>query len=464
MLNSDQARDAVGIESSSQEPNEVSAHSQYRASPLQDAQSPRTLKAGRVVPPSNDIRHLGRTLRRRAGALLLAFTGAVSVSCASDDSEPPTSGGAGAAEAGASTATGGSAEVAGALDGGGAAGEGGADASSGASGSAASCSASIGIKCASFEASTQGAAGASAVVIPAVAELESEVKLSGLNNHDQIVGSRECAGTLHAFMSDHGEFVDLLADLGDVTSYASDINDAGVVIGAVAFEWNEYSPFIWKRGVTTVLRDLRGMAAVAINDHDQVLIAGENALAASLLWENGVLTEVGSNLEVRDLNNQGQVVGMLFKSPGTTVGFVWENGVTTELPQLQSANAINDSGQIAGGAPQGGPVILDGDRLIELGPPGIAWPIAIAADGAVLGSDYIFADGVMAKLSGQVGDKIFRLWMASDMNDSHLSVGQGDVLTFNHQGSCRNESCEQWTSYAVVWTDACFASCCAPSS
>jgi hypothetical protein len=50
------------------------------------------------------------------------------------------------------------------------------------------------------------------------------------------------------------------------------------------------------------------------------------------------------------------------------------------------------------------------------------------------------------------------------MNDSHLSVGEGEVLTFNQQGSCRNESCEQWTFHAVVWTDACFAACCAPSS
>jgi probable HAF family extracellular repeat protein len=443
-------------------------------------------------PVAPDAKPMIRGSRR---ALVLALAGTLSVMCADNGDEVATGDGGLAGEASTdeggasgspSTGLGGATGLGGVIGLGGAAGSqsiagapltagGASGGQAGAGGGAPRCAAELPPRCLATDAGAGGAAASS--VQNAVAELVgadsvNPPTLHAVNDHGQIVGSQRCDVGTHAFLRDASGVRDLLVDEDDVNSVAYDINDNGVVVGAVGFEWLSGSltvyPFIWHDGVTTVLRDLPGARAMAINGHDQVLIAGENVIDGGFFWENGVLTHLGPNRSVRGINDLGQVVGTIYKGAGMQVGFVWADGVTTELALLRSASAINDSGQIAGRSSDGTPVILDGASVVELGPPAaggpllLEGPIAITADGSVLGSDYVYTGGVVTALSGRVGrSRPFEEVQARGMNSHHVIVGSGTVLTFIQQpGGCRFETCEIWTEHAVIWKDECFAACC----
>ena len=319
-------------------------------------------------------------------------------------------------------------------------------------------------------AAIEGSGGAAdASVMSAVAELKGLSQVSGLNDHGKLVGSMDCSSATHAFMSENGNVHDILNGVGDMWSRASDINNHGVVVGSVAFEFDEevdhYAPvfpFVWDAGETLVLQDLPGAQAVAINDEGQVLLRAEGG--GALVWEDGVLTELGPLARAGDINNLGQVVGTLHKEPGMSVGFVWEAGVMTELPQLRSADAINDLGQIVGTASaQGTPVLLDGEELTELPLQGV--PVEITNDGKVLGMNFLLSDGVVSRLTGRLGGDFFEGGQASDMNEAGLIIGVGEVLRFITAGrNCRFETCEDWQTHQVVWSTGCYGACCGEGS
>jgi uncharacterized membrane protein len=300
----------------------------------------------------------------------------------------------------------------------------------------------------------------------AVAVLPGLSQVNAVNNHDQMVGARSCGGRMHAVMLENGEAHDILAGVDDLFSSASHINDAGMVVGSVSFTWDPNGtyptvPFIWYQGETTVLHTLPESRPVAINNQGQVLLLGQDSLLGGFLWEDGVLTEFGPSMLLLDINDLGQVVGQLIKEPTDKVGFLWQDGMLTELPLLKSANAINDSGQIAGISRDGTVVVMDGEDIVDLNVPAHRAPIAIAADGAVLGSDYLWIGGVLSELSGKVNRNTFESVDANGMNDRHVVVGRGDILTFVQvPGGCRLEACEKWTGHATVWSDDCFGGCC----
>jgi probable HAF family extracellular repeat protein len=309
------------------------------------------------------------------------------------------------------------------------------------------------------------AGGAAGSVYNAVAEVVGADSVNAVNGHNQLVGSQRCGGALHAFMRDDSGVHDLLADEDDVHSVAHDINDGGMVVGEVGFEWlptgtlKAIYPFVWQDGVTTVLSDLPGARATAVNDHEQVLIAGENGVDGAFLWESGTSTHLGTNLSASAINDLGQVVGTLYEGVGMQRGFIWADGVITELPLLRAASAINDSGQIAGLSSDGMPVLMDGASIVEL-PARLGEPVAITPDGTVLGRDYVYTGGVLSALSGRVGSNSFEEVEAHGINADHVIVGSGWVLTFSGSGPCHFETCERWTDHAVVWKDGCFAACC----
>ena len=199
----------------------------------------------------------------------------------------------------------------------------------------------------------------------------------------------------------------ILTDLGTFggrSAQASDINDAGQVVGIAASTTSGGRPFIWQNGVMTDLGTLGGNSgnAQAINGEGQV--AGYSAVAlnqaratrwtsggptdltpgmngsnatgindlgqvvlnfnysTAFLWENGSLTplgDLGLGLSfATDINNAGQAVGSSSTDDPTPLGpmahaFLWEQGVMTDLGLLpgdedSGAAAINNPGQIVG--------------------------------------------------------------------------------------------------------------------
>lgn len=227
-----------------------------------------------------------------------------------------------------------------------------------------------------------------------------------------------------------------LPTLGGRNGYASSVNSSGQVAGvAENATWDptcpsqqkyEFKPVLWSQGsvqaLPTAAGDLEGITW-AINDKGQVAGASGFCTAYSpifanylqplhaLLWDNGTMTDLGTlggtghgfGIFAKNLNNQGQVVGLSdlrgdktfhaflwtkasgmmdlgtlpgdVASVGLAIGdsgvvtgasiddqfnptaFIWQNGVMSDLNSLIPANSplylatacsINSSGQIIG--------------------------------------------------------------------------------------------------------------------
>jgi probable HAF family extracellular repeat protein len=204
-----------------------------------------------------------------------------------------------------------------------------------------------------------------------------------------------------------------LGPVGTVTAQANDINDAGQAVGSFsATGTTGPRAFVWQDGLLTVLSSLhsgatgispngglivgtvkippstvfegaifenggvtplgfQGTIAAAVNDHRQVV--GTINHAMPFLWENGVLTQLGTLGgpcgSAADINHLAQVVGNACTSTGTELGpsthaFLWQGGVMTEIEPFpghvdSGATAINSLGQIAGWSSITDPEIYD---------------------------------------------------------------------------------------------------------
>lgn len=142
-------------------------------------------------------------------------------------------------------------------------------------------------------------------------------------------------------------------------SNAQYVSESGVVAGVTTTEEDSYV-FRWKAGRTAVLDipsttvDARG-----VNASGQVLVnTYERGLSTVLLWEpDGTVTQVsepGVWSQATDLNDAGQVSGIIGTDDGQQRAVVWRDGQTTDLGDLGVgyvyASAINNVGQVVGTA------------------------------------------------------------------------------------------------------------------
>ncbi|MFZ0562412.1 MAG: DUF3466 family protein [Terriglobales bacterium] len=166
----------------------------------------------------------------------------------------------------------------------------------------------------------------------------------------------------------------------DPDSAATDINDAGQVVGISGLCSNAVGgasaihALLWQDGVPTDLGNLGGMAwntPSAINNKGEIVgfsntSGDENAglNPHAFLWtkENGMQdlgTLAGDSVsEAVSLNDQGQIVGLscVDNTFSNCHGFLWQDGMMTDLNNLiqpgnlsiYTANDINSSGEITG--------------------------------------------------------------------------------------------------------------------
>lgn len=199
---------------------------------------------------------------------------------------------------------------------------------------------------------------------------------AALNNSGQMAGTFSVMQNGfwkgHAALSSGGAVLDLqvLAGLGsDWTSQASELNDHGDVVGTLYFHDPNFNrtdiiPFLYSNGVVTQLLGAGSYGAVDINDAGQVIGSIEAWGYHAALWDNGVLTDLGTFGTWRTfafaINNNGTAVGYSWSGPGPNSRFAaWiktPSGRLTKLDnllndphwQFQFADDINDRGEIVG--------------------------------------------------------------------------------------------------------------------
>jgi probable HAF family extracellular repeat protein len=197
-----------------------------------------------------------------------------------------------------------------------------------------------------------------------------------INNSGQIVGTAATAteGT-RSFLYASGSMQNLgtLPSSGELYSYATAINDKGIIAGgSSAGEFLPPEPpyHAFVRHTDGTLVDLGTFGgqfseAEGINDKGQVVgIAATSELHIdyAFLYDKGVLTNIGAlpgstYATAWDINNLSQVVGQSYGIEGGA--FLYEKGAMLDLNALidptsgwtiTDAHAINDAQQIAGTA------------------------------------------------------------------------------------------------------------------
>ncbi len=181
---------------------------------------------------------------------------------------------------------------------------------------------------------------------------------SAVNGKGQLVG--RFSGTFGIWTN--GTVTPLPTPLSTTNSYANDLNNNAVAVGAAYFpDTKSYRAIIWKNGTAQEIGTLPGdigSIAYAVNDLNQTVGYSISSTGnwRAFVWENGVIRDLGFPADSRSyaygINNSGQIVGGFF-IPNTPYGraFIWENGVIRDLAAVLGAGNcaaydINNAGQM----------------------------------------------------------------------------------------------------------------------
>jgi probable HAF family extracellular repeat protein len=213
---------------------------------------------------------------------------------------------------------------------------------------------------------------------------------TSVNDSGEVVGySGDFAAStgVQAFAWHDGTMTEL-ANLGG-NSFASQINDSGLIDGAAATASGQSYAVLWRDGKLTELPGLGGTYSgpVAMNQAGQV--AGYSATASggedAVLWTDGEITDLGPG-QVIALNDLGEVLVQVSPVTGPAYLYLWDRGTRIDLPAGVTADDLNDQGQVVGTYTPAGAATQDGfvwqrGTLTDLGTEN---PVAINDRGQIL--------------------------------------------------------------------------------
>lgn len=180
-----------------------------------------------------------------------------------------------------------------------------------------------------------------------------------LNNAGAVVGwSATASGHVHAVVWRGGSTIDI-GTLGGASSRATSISNNFAVVGTSTMTGGGVShAFLW-RANQGAMHNLGLPGPVRIGDDGTIVGNATTASGESVAAYRNQHTWIrlpldgfdGSHGE--DVNDSGTAVGTLFDEPHGSAPFVYANGALTVLPSVPaaaetSADAINDAGLIAG--------------------------------------------------------------------------------------------------------------------
>jgi probable HAF family extracellular repeat protein len=201
---------------------------------------------------------------------------------------------------------------------------------------------------------------------------------TAINNNGQVAGwfykgPNMSYGIAHAFLDSNGTMLDLGALPGTgwmAKSYANGVNINGDVVGSGDSVSGYQHAFLYSGGVMKDLGKLTGAAeSYATDINDNGVVVGHSGYGGhAFIYSNNQMTDLGTLpsgylSEAFAINNGGQVVGYANTSTSSEHAMLYRDGVMSDLNSLidptsgwilSRATAINDAGQIAGSGGIGG--------------------------------------------------------------------------------------------------------------
>ena len=278
-----------------------------------------------------------------------------------------------------------------------------------------------------------------------------------INNAGQIVGTSNTSvelGQPRAFLWQNGTMTDLGLLEGDHDSGAAAINANGVVVGTSGrLDENTgviYRPFIYANGVMSAIPVQSSEAyATDINDAGVVVgimrTSGESSPYHAWIYANGVVTNLnslvpaGSGLHLayaNAINNNGEIVGLAYDALGQAHGFLLTPCNPCDPPPppppAVPTISIDDVSNLEG--KNGTKSFTFTVQLSAASTSSVSVNFATADGTAVAGSDYIAASGTLVFSAGETSRTVVvavrgdRTREADETFSVHLSGASGATI------------------------------------
>jgi probable HAF family extracellular repeat protein len=195
------------------------------------------------------------------------------------------------------------------------------------------------------------------------------INSAGINSAGVVVGTYDNSSghDERAFMYNNGTMVDIgaLQTGPNIYARATDINDAGTIVGYADRSPDQGRAFTYSNGVMT---DLGTLGPPFSFDHSIATVVNSSGVVVGLssdilntktrgfVW-NGSMTDLGSlggtNTFANGINDAGVIVGTSNTATGLTHAFMYSNGQMTDLGDF-TASDITNGGTILGWRSSGG--------------------------------------------------------------------------------------------------------------